>query len=743
MKALGPTELYELERSAANILHLASQRLEFLRSDVRCHFGILSEKHRHVFILSSRVEPSILETLFSYVITKAFSQIVFIIDGQPVTSTYSPANLHHIGLVRAAIEEKKENDLSLGIMAALALKPDKILLGLGGVDENPSEIAPEKLQLICDQLIGTVLNLTCTNLYYSATTSFEDNINFPGKKLAEQLTQVNGNPYNRLINKGSSVSSDAATERKIEAQRVLQFCRAVRAGTTSTKLADFDEEKQTFVEKLQLHEPDSRLNCSVAEWLRLNGLKARGLNIWAHLDIVSDRSGTFVPILNKQVGSRAFKNAPGLVEVKFPDGRVKLIHYDKTRINDMLSGLGRLIKSLLMIKGSLLQRGIGFGPRLKMLFLIELTPESFELVKRILSTSAFDMKKVSFVVMNYSVNQNEEDEIPLEVTADADDRPAYEEQIQAIFHRLKKALSSQTTNLRAHAFRRACELAQQQKLAITMILSSLEERSDALYAIFRDADLIIKLDLIRIRHENRQLAEIDPVFYNQCNQTNGIDVEIVCSVDDHNEMKMVIRKSSDLSIIEREIMTAQDYTEQLIAIQNQFEKGHEKPPKTPESPPMKEKSKTCPDIWIPSRDTLLSIQRKNRKSDQRPTTVWYPPSSLAQAPKVNQVYPPPPKTSIKMLSKKSSSFYLDTKEKATTVYLTSSVKPPPVIPSCLKITNSETLDRSSSWLKKNGLKALKLNLERWERRITPGSKVYRGVLPTVRARHCELQGTIF
>ena len=31
-EALGATELYELERSAANVLHLASQRLEWLRS---------------------------------------------------------------------------------------------------------------------------------------------------------------------------------------------------------------------------------------------------------------------------------------------------------------------------------------------------------------------------------------------------------------------------------------------------------------------------------------------------------------------------------------------------------------------------------------------------------------------------------------------------------------------------------------------------------------------------------------
>ena len=65
-----------------------------------------------------------------------------------------------------------------------------------------------------------------------------------------------------------------ATERKIEAQRVLQFCRAVRAGKTTTKLAEVEDGGE-YIEQIELLEPDTRLNCSVAEWLRLNGLKAR------------------------------------------------------------------------------------------------------------------------------------------------------------------------------------------------------------------------------------------------------------------------------------------------------------------------------------------------------------------------------------------------------------------------------------------------------------------------------------
>ena len=151
-------------------------------------------------------------------------------------------------------------------------------------------------------------------------------------------------------------------------------------------------------------------------------------------------------------------------------------------------------------------------------------------------------------------------------------------------------------------------------------------------------------------------------------------------------------------------------------------------------------SKKCPkpNIWIPSRDTLLTIQRKNRfENGQRPattgqaagqSTAWYPPSSLARAPPVNDTYPVAPKTSVKLVQNrpkaKSNSFYLHEygKEKAQTVHLTSSCKPPPVIPSGLKIVQNESLDCSSDWLKRNGLKGLKLNLERWERRATTGSK---------------------
>ena len=423
-----------------------------------------------------------------------------------------------------------------------------------------------------------------------------------------------------------------ATERKIEAQRVLQFCRAVRAGKTTTKLAEV-EDGQDYIEQIELFEPDTRLNCSVAEWLKLNGLKARGLNIWTHLDIVSDRSGTYVPILNKQVGSKTFKNAPGMVEVVFPDGRLKLVNFDRQRIDDMLTGLGRLIKSLIMIKTSLIQRGLGFATRLKMLFVVELTKESFELIKRIISTSAYDMKKVTFLVMNHSINDTEEDQAPLEITADAENRDKYETQIQDIFRRLKSQLSQAPTNLRAHAFRRACELVQSDKIPLTMIFNSLPDRAESLFEILRDSDDSVKLDLIRIH--SGKTSEIDANFQRQCHETNGIEVEIISKIDDEGHLGLTIKKSSDLNLIERELATASDYSEHLMTIKEQYEQSlidrtqSAKPEKsTPKTPPKSIRPKSSPDIWIPSRDTLLTIQRKNHEKCERSNTVWYPPSSL-------------------------------------------------------------------------------------------------------------------
>ena len=86
--------------------------------------------------------------------------------------------------------------------------------------------------------------------------------------------------------------------------------------------------------------------------------------------------------------------------------------------------------------------------------------------------------------------------------------------------------------------------------------------------------------------------------------------------------------------------------------------GKKDAPEIDQKDDQKNSSKKCPkpNIWIPSRDTLLTIQRKNRfENGQRPattgqaaggqSTAWYPPSSLARAPPVNDTYPVAPKTS--------------------------------------------------------------------------------------------------
>jgi len=735
--SVSPLELYEFERAGARVLHAANLRLDWLNSGVRLHFGPLNPHHRTCFVLSSTVANNVYETLFAHLLAEHFPSVLFIIDSTPVTTTFEKVTLQHIGLVRAAILDAKHEvaNMSRAIQSALAVKPDKILLGFGPADGK--SLSSDEMQLITDQLIGTVLNLTATNLAVDSS--------FQLKHQAELLVAANGNPYSRLINHKASSSSDSALQRKVEAERVLQFCRAVRAGTISTKLNDdeIDCDDGLSGERLELHQPDTRLNCSIVEWMKLNGLKARGLNIWTHLDIVSDRSGTFVASLNKQVASRTFAKQPGMVEVRFPDGRLKLVNFDRTRVESMLAGCGRLIKSVMMIKTSLLQRAIGFGPRLKMVIALELTNGSFELIKRILATSAHDMRKLTLVLMNHAASGDDEEQVPLELVADGGggNREQYEHQVQTMFSHLKKRLSMATSNMRASALRRSLQLATMNHVGLTLVCQTLGERPDALFDIIRDADQIIKLDVIRVC--DKEATEEWACFERQCAETNGIRVDIEITTDDESgELRMAIKKSTDLALIERELSLASEYSRQLVAMKEQYEAGlgDSTPPQPPVPLQPVEKvarPKSSPDIWIPSRDTLLTLQRKNTPT--RSNTVWYPPSSLARAPKVNNVYPPPPPKPTTLA--KSKSFYLDDRAKATTVYLTTSVKPPPIIPSCLKITNSETLESSSTWLKKNGLKGLKLNIDRWERRVTPGSKVFRGVLPTVRARHCELNLT--
>ena len=90
------------------------------------------------------------------------------------------------------------------------------------------------------------------------------------------------------------------------------------------------------------------------------------------MDVISKKDPVYVPILGKEVTSRALQVPPGLLEVQFPDGKNKLIHYEEAKINELLDSLGRLLRSLYAVQSALIQKGIGFWPRLNMIFLIQL-----------------------------------------------------------------------------------------------------------------------------------------------------------------------------------------------------------------------------------------------------------------------------------------------------------------------------------------------------------------------------------
>ena len=139
--------------------------------------------------------------------------------------------------------ERSGKELFLGLQTAIDLNPHKIIIGLDG---NNSQTSAEQLSLIRDKLVGSLVNLTVTNLC-GKSDSFD-------RDLAERIIKLNMNPFNKIIEghsssvQGHSRSAEYANERRQEAQRFLQFVRAVRAGKVSTKVG--------------LHVVDTRKHCT-------------------------------------------------------------------------------------------------------------------------------------------------------------------------------------------------------------------------------------------------------------------------------------------------------------------------------------------------------------------------------------------------------------------------------------------------------------------------------------------------
>lgn len=200
-------------------------------------------------------------------------------------------------------------------------------------------------------------------------------------------------------------------------------------------------------------------------------------------------------------------------------------------------------------------------------------------------------------------------------------------------------------------------------------------------------------------------------------ETSGSIVKM-SSIDDVSR-GLILQKSLDLDLIDREMKKVIDQSDALIALKKENEPVNTL--ETKDDAKCKYKKEKISREWISSRETLLSASRKKVLS-----------ANLSQEKNHLQRYAKSPAVLH------TRQFYLNSGvNKGQTVFLDSSCKSPPIIPSHLKIVNEEDKSTSKAWLSKNGIKALKINLNRWERRVTSGSKVYRGVLPVVRDRHCE------
>ena len=189
----------------------------------------------------------------SQLVEEQFQHVLFIINGCPYGNEYQKVTVQFIGLLKDFLvsqrtknnaqitsdnseRSSRDKELFLGLQTAIDLNPHKIIIGLDG---NNSQTSAEQLSLIRDKLVGSLVNLTVTDLCNNGDIFDRD--------LAERIIKLNMNPFNKIIEaksssvQGHSRSAEYANERRQEAQRFLQFVRAVRAGKVSTKVG-FEKE---------------------------------------------------------------------------------------------------------------------------------------------------------------------------------------------------------------------------------------------------------------------------------------------------------------------------------------------------------------------------------------------------------------------------------------------------------------------------------------------------------------------
>ena len=382
-----------------------------------------------------------------------------------------------------------------------------------------------------------------------------------------------------------------------------------------------------------------------------------------------------------------------------------------------------------------------------MVIVMELSESTLKYLERFLCTSALELTKL-FVII--SSRLSEERDIEVFSIASTTERLSFISLVNGMYFSLQARLMigrpARDENIPVWpvAVKEGITLALSEQVdSLTLIYSTMPERAGALIDLLADSQLTTakKLKINSVNIGDACCGRLEEY----CGETGGSIVNM-SSVDNTNR-QLCLRSSVDLDLIDRETATVADQSERLVGIKKKTEIDR-KTTKGEEEGKGKQSHGSTVDatrstVWIPSRDTLLTISRKKAiETTSSATTTTTRPRTAGTGKPTAKKHTRLSRSAQSPALLHSRQFYLhggSNLAKGRSIHMDASVKPPPIIPSCLKVPDNEIKSPTYEWLKRHGLNALKINLSRWERRVTPGSKVYRGVLPVVRDRHCELQ----
>ncbi|XP_066239546.1 von Willebrand factor A domain-containing protein 3A [Saccopteryx leptura] len=354
--------LQRFESKLSEAIELYRQRLQWLTENSKKVFGLIRGSRVGLLIGASAVHGPGKEEFQKDLVSLVHEQLshkekLYVLSFGATTSTLWPdpvdvssSSLQELKLWVKQVQPERGSNLLRALKKTFPLKGlNSLVVVLGSCPDQPAEV-------LCDYIQQSS---TGRDLHTHLVT-YRCDSQVPPAVLKNLAGAIGGHyhcytPEAEICTSPDVVQLLAETQK---AQRLLGQVHALRCGGPCEELAAVMEEISTEMTKgplrgllpnppkheapLTIEFPNS--DTTSAEWLKVNGLKAKKLSLYQVLapNAFSPVEG-FVPILQKMVSSTVHERA--MIQFQWHDGTVKNVHVDLPFLYEYQKQLGRAMRT--------------------------------------------------------------------------------------------------------------------------------------------------------------------------------------------------------------------------------------------------------------------------------------------------------------------------------------------------------------------------------------------------------------